>query len=79
MIDLEAIREISHSSSTIVCVRDDDHLVPSVDELRRKLIDVAFDPAWLWKEVITDHRNIVRHCGGGEAALPAGIWPEEQY
>jgi hypothetical protein len=63
VVDLEAIREVSHSRSPLVCMRDDDDLVAPVDEFRGELVDVAFDSAWLWEEVIADHSNVVRHRG----------------
>lgn len=66
MVDLEAIREVSHSGSPFVCMRDDDDLVAAVDELRGELVDVAFDSSWLGEEEVADHSNIVRH---GEDAL----------
>lgn len=34
VVDLESIREISHAGAAFVRVRDDDDLVPSVNELR---------------------------------------------
>jgi len=66
VVDLEAIREISHSSSALVCMRDNDDLVASVDELRGELVDVTFDSPWLGEEEVADHSDIVRH---GEVAL----------
>lgn len=68
MVDFEAICEVSNASSAFVCMRDDNHLVPAVDELRGELVDVAFDSAWLGKEPVADHCNVVRH-GGGEEPL----------
>jgi hypothetical protein len=61
VVDFETIGEVSHSGSAIVCVRNDDHLVASVDELRGELVDVAFDASWLGEEVVADHRNVVGH------------------
>ncbi len=34
MVDFEAISKVSNASSAIICVRDDDDLVSSVDQLR---------------------------------------------
>lgn len=62
VIDLEAIREIPHTSATFVCMCYDDDLMPSVDELGGELVNMTLDSAWLWKEEVADHGNIVRHC-----------------
>lgn len=86
MVDFEAIREVSNAGSTFVCVRDDDNLVSAVDEFRRELVDVAFDAAWLGKEVVADHRNIVRHgagegppCARGNLAAAAELATQSHY
>lgn len=80
MVDFEAIREVSNAGSAFVRVRDDDNLVSAVDEFRRELVDVAFDATWLGKEVVANHRNIVRHgageglpCARGNLAAVAGL------
>jgi hypothetical protein len=67
VVDLEAIREISNTGSTFVCMGDDYDLVSSVNELGGELVDVAFDSSWLGKEEVADQRNIVWH--GGSARL----------
>jgi len=61
IIDFESIRKVSDTSSPLVCVCDNNDLVPTVDQLRRELVDVAFDAAWLGEEGVADHRDIVRH------------------
>lgn len=61
MIDLEAIGEIAHASATLISMRDDDDFVTPVPQLRRQLIDVALDAAWLWEKEVTNHGNVV--CG----------------
>jgi hypothetical protein len=63
VVNFEAIREVSDAGPPFVCVRDDNHLVPSVDQLCGELVDVAFNATWLWKEAVADHRDIVRHGG----------------
>jgi hypothetical protein len=68
VVDFEAIRQISHSSPPVVCMSDDYDLVPSINELRRQLVDVRFDSSGLGKEEIADHRNVVRH--GGQTKMP---------
>lgn len=64
MVDLEAIREISHAGSPIICMRYNYDFVSSVDELGRELVDVAFYSTGLGKEEIADHCDIVRHLRG---------------
>ena len=61
MIDFETICEISDSSSTLVSVCNDYYLVATINELRRELVDMAFDASWLGKEEVADHSNVVRH------------------
>lgn len=67
MVDFQAICEVSHAGPFFVCVGDDYNLVPAINELGRKLIDMAFDSSWLGKEEVADHGNIVRHGGIGFA------------
>lgn len=61
VIDLEAIREVSYTRSFFVCMSDDYNLVAAVNELRGKLVDMAFNTSRLGKEEVADHGNIVRH------------------
>jgi hypothetical protein len=70
VVDFEAIRQISHSSPPIVGVSDDYDFVPSINELRRQLVDVRFDSSGLGKEEVADHGNVVRH-GGQRSFLSA--------
>ena len=67
MIDFNTIREISDSSSTLVGVCNNNYLVTTVNELRRELVDMAFDTSWLGKEEVADHRNIVRHLEASDS------------
>jgi hypothetical protein len=67
IVDLEAVGKISYSSSSFVCMGDDDNFVPTVNELGGQLVDVTFDAAGLWEEAVADHSNVVRHFGGSFA------------
>lgn len=67
IVDLETIREISHASTPVVGVRDDDHFVSTINELARKLVDVRFDSSGLGKEEIADHGNIVTRPRGSRS------------
>ena len=63
MVYLEAVGEISDSTTTFIGVGDYHHLVTSIDKLGGKLIDMTFDSAGLREEEIADHGNIVWHLG----------------
>jgi hypothetical protein len=78
VVDLDSIREVSHSSSSFICVRDNYDFVAPVDELRRELIDVAFDSSRLGKEPVAHHRNIVGHGGVSRCSTRQRISSEEQ-
>jgi hypothetical protein len=64
VVDFEAICKVSDTSPPLVCVRNDDDFVTAVNKFRGKLVDVAFDSSWLWKEEVADHGNVVRHFQG---------------
>jgi hypothetical protein len=61
MVNFQSVCEISYSSPSWVCVCDDYDFVPSINELRRELVDVAFHSPRLGEEEVTDHSNVVRH------------------
>lgn len=61
MVDLEAIREISNTSSPFIGMGDDDDFMATIDELGRELVDVAFNAAGLGEKEVADHRDVVRH------------------
>lgn len=61
MVDLQAVREIAYPCPPFVRVCDDDDLVSAIDQLRRQLVDVAFDAARLREEEVTDHGDVVGH------------------
>ena len=61
MVDLQSIGKIAHSSTSFISMSDYNDLVTSVNKLRRELIDVTFDTAWLREEEIADHGDIVGH------------------
>ena len=63
MVDFETIGEISDSGSALVRMCDNYYLVATVNELRRQLVNMAFDASWLGKEEVADHSNVVRHLG----------------
>lgn len=63
MVDLEAIRKIPNSGPPFIGMGDDDDFMATVDELGRKLVDVAFNAAGLGEKEVADHRDVVRHCG----------------
>lgn len=68
VVDLEAVGEVAHALAVAVRVRDDDDLVPAVDELARELVDVRLDAPRLREEEVADHGDVVRaarHGGGG--------------
>ena len=62
MVDLETVGEIMHSCTTLVCMSDYNHLVPSIDEFGRKLIDVTLDSSGLRVEEIAHHCDAVPRC-----------------
>ena len=67
MVDLDAVRKISDPFPVGVRMRYDDDLVAPIDQFRRKLVDVAFDPSWLREEEVANHSNVVskaRHLEG---------------
>jgi hypothetical protein len=61
VIDFETIRQVSHTSPTIICMCYDDDFMPSVDEFSRELVNVAFNSSGLREEEVANHGNIVRH------------------
>ena len=61
IIDFQAVRQVSYPSTVIVGMSDNDHLVASINELGRELINMAFHSSGLRKEKVADHCNIVRH------------------
>lgn len=74
MIHFQPVGEIMDSGPPLVCVRDDDDLVATVNQLCRDLINVTFNSPWLRKEEVTDHCNVVRHLvqptGAGMSLVP---------
>jgi hypothetical protein len=76
VVDFEAIRQISHSSPPVVCMSDDYDFVPSINELRRQLVDVRFDSSGLGKKEVADHRNVVRHGGQTNTLLASRQIPQ---
>lgn len=75
VVDLEPIGQVAHSAAAVVLMRDDDDLVPAVNELLRQLVDVTLDAARLREEEVADHGNVVRHgaawCADAAETLPA--------
>ena len=61
MVYLEAVGEISDSTTTFVGVSDYHHLMTSIDKLGGKLVDMTFNAAGLRKKEIADHGDIVGH------------------
>ena len=61
MIHFEPIGQISDTSSSLVGMCDDDHLVAAIDEFGGELIDVAFNAAGLGEKEVADHGDVVRH------------------
>jgi len=59
VVDFEAVCEIPNSSSSFICVSDDNNFVSAINELAGELVDVAFDSSWLGEEVVAHHGNIV--------------------
>jgi hypothetical protein len=64
MVDLEAIRKVSYSCPSFVCVGYDYNLVSSIDELRGELVNMTFDSSGLREEEVADHGDIIRHGDG---------------
>lgn len=62
MVHFQSVGQIMHPRSTLVRVRDDHHLVSSIDQLGGELIDVTLDSSGLWEKEVADHGNVVRHC-----------------
>ena len=61
MIYLKSVREIPNTAATFVGVGDNHYLVSTIYEFRGQLVYMAFDAAWLGKEEVADHSNVVRH------------------
>lgn len=70
VVHFKAIRKVVNSCTAFVGMGDYNDLVAAVDELCGELVDVAFNSSWLGKEEIADHRNVVRHFGGGYRLRP---------
>jgi len=64
MIYFKTIRQIVNSCATFIGMCDNDDFMTAIDQLRRDLVDVTFNPPWLRKEEVTDHGDIVRHLDG---------------
>ena len=64
MIYFEAISQVSNACAALVCVRDNDDLVATIDEFGRELIDVTLDPPRLREEEVAHHGDIIRHVEG---------------
>lgn len=60
VVDFDAIRKISYPLSVLIGMRYDDDFVTAIDQLRGKLVYVAFDSSWLRKEEVADHGDVVR-------------------
>ena len=71
VVDLEAVGEIANALAVVVGVRDDDDLVAAVDEFGRQLVDVGLDAAWLRKEEVARHGDVVclATCHGVDEVL----------
>ena len=53
MVDFQAVGQVADpAASGWVGVGDYDDLVAQVDEFGGELVDVGFDPAWLWEEEV---------------------------
>lgn len=68
VVDLEAVGEVAHAFAVVGRVRDDDDLVPAVNQLAGDLVDVRLDAAGLREEEVADHGDVVRfarHDGDG--------------
>lgn len=74
MVDFQTIRQVANASAPFVCVRDDYDLVASIYEFCRKLVDMAFNAAWLRKEKIAGHCNIVRHLDGNTQLVKSATY-----
>jgi len=61
VINLETVCKISNTSPSFVRVCYYDHFMPSVYEFCRELVYMTLDSAWLRKEEVTDHSNVVGH------------------
>ncbi len=69
VVDFETIRQIVHAGPSFVGMCNYHNLMTSIYQFRSQLIDVTFDSAWLGKEEVADHCNVVRHPG--KALRPA--------
>lgn len=76
VVDLEAIRKISNTTSSFICMGDDDDFMATIDELGRELVDVAFNAAGLGEKEVADHGDIVRHFEGFQYSGSNGNWIE---
>lgn len=79
MVDFETIRKISHSSSTFVCVCNHHDFVSSINEFCGELVNVTFDASGLWKEIVADHSNIVRHRGDDFEAIATSLRTQSAF
>lgn len=78
VVDLEAIRKISNTTSSFICMGDDDDFMATIDELGRELVDVAFNAAGLGEKEVADHGDIVRHFEGFQGSGSNGNWIEDR-
>jgi hypothetical protein len=64
VVDLETVREISHTGSSFIGVSYNYDFVSSIDKLGGELVDVTLYTTWLRKEKIANHCDIVGHLRG---------------
>ncbi len=74
MEDFDAIGQVSDTLSILIGVGDNNDLVASVDQLRRELVDVAFDSSGLRVEEIAHHGDIVRSTRHRQAGADDNAW-----
>lgn len=75
MVYLESVREVPYACPPMVGMGYDDNLVPAIDKLTGKLVDVAFNPARLREKEVADHGDIVRHRDGSQGSPPCRCMP----
>jgi hypothetical protein len=61
MVDFQSVRQVMDTCPAFVGMRDNDDLVPSINQFCGQLIDVTFHASGLRKEEVADHGNVVRH------------------
>jgi hypothetical protein len=64
MVDFETVGQVVNSCPALIGMSYDNNFMSSINQLSGELVDVAFYPSWLGKEVVAHHGDTVRHFAG---------------